>query len=107
MNGRLSKSAARGEKVFDESGCAGCHAPPLFSSEGLQDIGTGNGLDKGKPFIVPSLIEAWRTAPYLHDGRAATIREVITRFNKSDLHGSTSSLTEQEKEDLIQYVLSL
>lgn len=107
VNGNLSESAERGKKVFSQANCIGCHAPPLFTDKNLYDLGTGTGIDKGKPFVVPTLIEVWRTAPYLHDGRAATIRDVLTNFNKDDSHGSTSTLTEQEINDLIEYVLSL
>ena len=107
VKGKLSESAKRGMKVFDQAGCADCHQPPLFFSRKLRDIGTGTGLDAGKPFTVPTLKEIWRTAPYLHDGRAATILEVITKFNPGDLHGETSALSEQERNDLAEYVLSL
>jgi len=107
VNGKLSNPAVLGKKVFEKAGCIQCHIPPQFAREGVQDIGTGTGLDKGKPFTTPSLIEVWRTAPYLHDGRAATMRDVITKFNKGDLHGATSSLNEEEIKGLIEYVLSL
>ena len=33
---------------------------------------------------VPTLAEVWRTAPYLQDGRAATMREVLTTYNPED-----------------------
>ena len=106
-HGKLSQSAERGKEIFDDAGCIECHKPPLFSSHELHDLGTGTGMDANKPFTVPTLKEVWRTAPYLHDGRAATIMEVITKFNQKDSHGSTSSLTEQEKRDLVEYVQSL
>jgi len=67
----------------------------------------GRYLDEGKAFDTPSLVECWRTAPYLQDGRAATIEEVFTKFNKGDIHGSTSKLTDQQIKDLAAYVLSL
>lgn len=105
--GKLSEPAKRGMKIFDQAGCADCHPPPLFFSRKLHDIGTGTGVDAGKPFTVPTLKEVWRTAPYLHDGRAATIMEVITKFNSDDSHGVTSDLSEQEQKDLAEYVLSL
>ena len=106
-HGKLSQSAERGKEIFDNAGCIECHQPPLFSSHELYHIGTGTGIDANKPFTVPTLKEVWRTAPYLHDGRAASIIEVITKFNEKESHGITSSLTEQEKHDLVEYVLSL
>ncbi|MHC4147036.1 MAG: hypothetical protein ACYSUD_19975 [Planctomycetota bacterium] len=70
------------------------------------DVGTGEGLDKDRQFDTPSLVEAWRTAPYLYDGRAATIEEVLTTYNPDDKHGTTSKLTDSEIKDLVQFVLS-
>jgi len=51
-------------------------------------------------------VEVWRTAPYLHDGRAVTVREVLTKFNQGDSHGRVSHLSEDEISDLIEYVLT-
>jgi len=64
------------------------------------DVGTGKDLDKDQRFDTPTLVEIWRTAPYLYDGRAYTIEEVLTTFNPGDKHGVTSNLTEAEIKDL-------
>jgi cytochrome c peroxidase len=72
----------------------------------LHNVGTGDGLDKDRKFDTPSLVEAWRTAPYLYDGRAATIEEVLAIYNQDDKHGTTSNLSLQEFEDLANFVLS-
>ena len=58
-------------------------------------------------FDTPTLVEIWRTAPYLHDGSAATLREVLTVKNSNDQHGKTSQLTQQQIDDLAEYLLSL
>jgi hypothetical protein len=71
------------------------------------DLGTGVGPDKGRPFDTPALNEGWRTAPYLHDGRAATMMDVLTTFKPGDRHGKTSNLSKQELNDLVEYLLSL
>ena len=70
------------------------------------NIGTGKNREVETQFDTPTLVEVWRTAPYLHDGRAVTIEEVLTKYNKDDLHGETSKLTKQEIEDLAAYVLT-
>jgi len=106
-NGELSASAERGKKIFIQAGCIGCHPAPLFTDLKLHDVGTTKGQDIGKPVDTPTLVEVWRTAPYLHDGRAATIREVITTYNHADTRGKTSQLTEQQIDDLAEYLLSL
>lgn len=106
-NGQLSASAMRGKEVFERAACSQCHLGPYFADQHLHELGLAKGLDTGKPVDTPTLIEVWRTAPYLHDGRAATMRDVLTVHNPEDRHGKTAELTEQELEDLIAYVLSL
>lgn len=107
VNGKLSPAAKRGEKVFRTAGCITCHPPPLFTNLQEYDLGLAKGMDAGKPFDTPTLIECWRTAPYLFDGRAYTMKEVLTTCNPQDKHGVTSKLTPTELDDLIAYILSL
>ena len=107
VNGSYSLAAERGKKLFIESGCIHCHPPPLYTNLKSYDAGTDTGKDKGKKFDVPTLREVWRTAPYLHDGRAVTIEEVITIHNIDDIRGSTSMLNEKQIRDLAEYVRSL
>jgi YVTN family beta-propeller protein len=107
VEGGLSRSAKRGKEVFKEVGCIECHPAPLFTDLKMYDVGTTTGPDEGLPVDVPSLVEAWRTAPYLHDGRAATIRDSITTFNHGNARGETSGLNEKQLDDLAEYILSL
>lgn len=105
--GILSDNAKLGKKIFKKAGCAECHPHPYFTNKKMVDVGTLMGLDTGKKIQVPTLMESWRTAPYFHDGRAATIREVILEHNPNDQRGNTSSLKQNELEQLIEYVESL
>ena len=73
----------------------------------MHDVGTGDGLDPDGKYDTPTLREVWRTAPYLHDGRAATLEEVLTKFNTGDRHGHTSDLAADELRDLLEFVKSL
>ncbi len=107
VKGKLSKAAKRGEPLFMEAGCAGCHSGPYLTNMRKHDVGTTEGMELGKEFDTPTLIEVWRTAPYLYDGRAATMMDVLKTFNKDNRHGWTSDLTEEELRDLAEYVLSL
>jgi hypothetical protein len=43
----------------------------------------------------------------LHDGSAATLREVLTEANKKDEHGKTSHLGDEQISDLVEYLRSL
>ena len=105
--GRLSRAARRGERIFKKAGCASCHTFPLYTDLKKYNIGTGRDLDENQSFDTPTLIEAWRTAPYLYDGRARTIKEVLTKHNPGDKHGKTSTLTDEEINSLAEFVLSL
>lgn len=106
--GRLSPAARRGQTVFDgKAGCVQCHPPPYFTNKKTYDVGTHTENDPPGGYDTPTLIEAFRTAPYLHDGRALTIRDVLTRCDPDSQHGNVRSLSEQEIDDLVEYVLSL
>ncbi len=107
VDGKLSDSAVRGKAIFTSAGCAQCHGGRLHTDMMMYDVGTGRLRETGKEFDTPSLVEAWRTAPYLHDGRARTIVDVLKKFNPDDMHGQTSDLTDKQIADLAKYVLSL
>lgn len=107
--GELRAAAERGKKLFSspEIGCAQCHFGPHYTDMRLYNIGTKGPLDRREEFDTPILNELWRTAPYLHDGRSATLRDVLTIDNPHDRHGSTLRLTEQQIADLEAFLLSL
>ncbi|MBI5388012.1 MAG: c-type cytochrome [Verrucomicrobia bacterium] len=110
VKGKLSEAAKRGEKLFKDAkvGCATCHPGGAFTDMKSYDVGTKGRFDKpGEKYDTPTVLECWRTAPYLHDGSAATMRDVLTTSNKGDLHGKTSHLTPQQIDDLAEYILSL
>jgi cytochrome c peroxidase len=108
IRGQLSESARRGQQVFKRAGCGDCHPAPLFTDLRRYDVGTRGPLDgAGDEFDTPTLIELWRTAPYLHDGSASTLRDVLTSRNGGDRHGVTSKLSRRDIDDLGIYLLSL
>jgi YVTN family beta-propeller protein len=88
-SGKMTKKQIAGRKIFREEGCASCHAGPRFTISGgadrLKNIGT---IDKAagkrlagplKGIDVPTLKGIHATAPYLHDGSAATIGDAIRK----------------------------
>jgi DNA-binding beta-propeller fold protein YncE/cytochrome c peroxidase len=102
--GVLSPSARRGKALFvGKAGCAECHPSPLYTNLKTVDPGLGSGV----AYDVPSLIEVWRTAPYLHGGDALTLRETITDFNPLQKRGRTKDLTPAELDDLLAFLRSL
>jgi cytochrome c peroxidase len=109
VDGRLSPGARRGKALFEsrQTGCSRCHPGRLYTDLRMHDVGTRGESDREATFDTPTLIELWRTAPYLHDGRAATLREVLTSCNTNDRHGATSHLTGKEIDALVEYLHSL
>jgi cytochrome c peroxidase len=61
-------------------GCAGCHAPPTFA---LTPNSLSNGLDAGETriFKSPSLKNVAVGGPFMHDGRFATLEEVVQHYD--------------------------
>jgi mono/diheme cytochrome c family protein len=97
-------AVARGKAVFDDSthGCALCHSGPQLTDNRIGlDVGTGG------TFKVPSLVGLAYTAPYLHNGCAATLADRFGSCGGGDLHGGTSTLTPDQISDLVAYLDSL
>lgn len=105
IDGQLSEAAKRGELVFNNNGCAQCHPAPYFSDQRQHTMGTLGPRDTGLydgTWDTPTLVEVWRSAPYLHDGRCATLKDVFT----VEQHGDVAGLTDEEIDDIVEYVLS-
>jgi YVTN family beta-propeller protein len=102
----LNKAAKRGKKVFKKANCMSCHSGPLGTDLQKYNVGTGRGREQEQAFDTPALVEIWRTAPYLYDGRAVTIKDMLVEHNIGDKHGRTSGLTEKQIADLAEFVLS-
>jgi YVTN family beta-propeller protein len=117
--GKLTEAAERGKKLFtsDAVGCAKCHSGPYYTDSSLaakpfnvHDVGTGNDdpTEKiGPKYDTPTLLGVYRSAPYLHHGKAKTLHEVLTTYNKGDRHGKTSHLKKDEIDDLVEFLKSL
>lgn len=106
----FKSDTASGRAIFERAdvGCASCHRPPHYTDSARHDVGTGNGPDErmGPAFDTPSLRMLWESAPYLHDGSAATLRDVLVTRNPQDRHGRTSQLSAAEIRDLVAFLLS-
>jgi len=116
----LSDEAKRGREVFfsETTKCSSCHTGPLYTDSRptlakeilRHDVGTGESDPSelmGPKYDTPSLIGAYRTAPYLHHGAALTLEEVFTKYNKDDRHGVTSQLSEPEVSALVEFIRAL
>ena len=115
-DGSNTDAALGGKQLFADLGCNVCHSGPDYtdSAKGLlHDVGTltaASGQRIGAPLTgldTPTLLGVWETAPYLHDGSAATLRDVLVTRNPDDLHGVTSTLTAAELEQLEAFLREL
>lgn len=132
----MSAEQRRGITLFRslKTRCFECHTFPTFSSHDFKVIGvpsvegqkpdtgrhqiTGNELDKNA-FKVPTLRNIARTAPYMHNGRFASLDEVLTFYSVGGGHGFSNPLpniddkirrfilSPQEKGDLIAFLNAL
>ncbi|HSH93868.1 MAG TPA: Ig-like domain-containing protein, partial [Roseimicrobium sp.] len=82
-DGALTTNALAGAAVFASLQCNACHAGPSMTDTLLHNVGTlrassGQRLGLPLPGIeTPTLRGLWETAPYLHDGSAATLEQVF------------------------------
>jgi len=110
-DGSLTDDGLRGLKVFREKGCPRCHGGPDLtdSTKGeLHDVGTikpesGKRLGEVLTGIdTPTLRGIWETAPYLHDGSAATLDEVLVAQDPQGKH--IGPLSDDERRWLTLYL---
>lgn len=128
----MTKQQVNGFKLFvdpDKGNCAVCHSAPNFTDNGFHNIGLESwgqenpdmgryaikpiGLMKGA-FKTPTLRDITLTAPYFHDGSAATLMDVVNHYEtggsvKTNLSPNMKALqlTPAEKNDLVAFMKAL
>ncbi len=96
--------------------CASCHAGALFTDHQFHNVGIGMDAETPDPgrhkvdekaalgsFKTPSLRSVSLTAPYFHDGSAATLADVVAHYDKVLSLG----LAVEQQRDLVEYLKSL
>ncbi len=115
-DGTLTEDAIVGKALFEKIGCDFCHGGPAFTDSDngvLHDVGTiteKSGTRANDPlrgFDTPTLLGVWETPPYLHDGSAPTLRDVLTTRNPNDAHGLVSALSSEQIDQLVAYLLQI
>jgi DNA-binding beta-propeller fold protein YncE len=99
---RLSKSgesAARGELVFRQQGCAKCHAAPQFTTPKIYDVGLHDEVGNSE-FNPPSLRGISQRDSFFHDSRAHDLASVFTQFH----HGIKAQTTDRDLQDLMIFL---
>jgi cytochrome c peroxidase len=120
----ISLGAKRGFALFNgKARCASCHSGWAFTDGSFHDIGTAKGDDIGRgalfptsvklryAFKTPTLRDAARRAPYMHDGSIPDLQTVLKLYNAGGIDRPSRSelirplgLTEQEQADLITFI---
>ncbi|MBR5626237.1 MAG: c-type cytochrome, partial [Thermoguttaceae bacterium] len=109
VNGELSDAAKRGKAIFEDEkiGCNKCHFGEYYTDMQMHDVGSKAEYDHQDEFDTPTLRELWRTPPYMHDGRYVTLKEIFVDGHHGDVLGDIDSLSEDQINDLIEYIQSL
>jgi YVTN family beta-propeller protein len=117
--GELTDAQVRGKAVFERSTdnfgktipennrCITCHPPPFYTNLKLASVGTLALSDDSMKFDTPHLNNIFASPPYLHDGRAATLEEIWTKYGTQDKHGQANDMTKNQLNDLVEYLKSL
>jgi YVTN family beta-propeller protein len=118
-DGKLTEAQLRGKTIFerttDNSGkeipennrCVTCHPAPYYTNLKMANVGTLAASDDTIKFDTPHLNNIYASPPYLHDGRAATLEEIWTKYGKEDKHGMANDMTKNQLNDLVEYLKSL
>ncbi len=123
----IGDAAKRGFVVFNGQGhCAACHSGWAFTDGSFHDIGSATGDDIGRgrlfptslklryAFKVPTLRDAARRAPFMHDGSLASLADVIDLYDKGGIDRPSRSpeikplnLSSQQRADLLAFLQTL
>jgi YVTN family beta-propeller protein len=108
----MTDAQRRGSEVFLKAQCQECHTGETLTNNKQANVGTfvlegsdpDNATVRQRGLNTPSLLGLARSAPYLHDGSAATLKDRLLKTRFSDQHGKTSQLTDAELDDLVEFM---
>lgn len=115
-DGSLTAVGAAGRELFEQLRCQRCHAGAAYTDSPAgyrHEVGTlspASGQRLGETLLAldtPSLRGLFNSAPYLHDGSAASLFEVIGERNALQAHGETAALDTQQREQLVAFLLQI
>jgi len=125
----VSDAAKRGFEVFKSAKCTNCHDGALVTDQQFHNVGVGMDApepDKGRfnatkkeedtgAFKTPTLRDVAKSAPYFHDGSAATLEDAVDfmlnggkpnqYLDKKNLEKRT--ITPEQRRDLLEFLKSL
>jgi cytochrome c peroxidase len=128
---KFSDAAKAGYELFmGKAGCVVCHTPPLFTDKIFHNVGIGmkaekpdigaagekafNDPTKTGQFKTPTLRDVAKTGPYLHDGSAKTLAEVVKIMGGGGIDNPNKDplminrgLTDEEQAQLVAFLETL
>ena len=106
-DGMLWASVRRGEGLFQARDCQTCHAPPLYTREGVYQVGLETPQDAYPGFNPPSLRGVGTRAPYLHDGRTNSLEDVLKFHHRPSQLTGKPDFTPDELADVVAFLKTL
>lgn len=108
-DGTLSAAEKRGEAVYRsaKAGCSSCHGGAELTDGKIHLVGLEERDDAYRGYNPPSLRGVYDKDPYLHDGRAKTLREALSGPHSPDVAGGGEPLNDSELDDLLAYLRTL
>ena len=127
----VGEDAIKGAEIFrSKAACATCHTPPLYTDLGFHNVGIGWDKDVKEPdegrgkitkddkdkgaFKTPTLRSVATSAPYFHDGRAATLEEAVDLMAGGGIANphldkalKPVKLSDEEKKQLVAFLTAL
>lgn len=103
----LTTAETRGNELFHSSllACSSCHADKTgFTDLDVHEVGSATVADRKRQFLAPSLRFVGGSGPYFHDGRYATLEELL---RKNEKMGDTRSLSPDDRAALEAYLRTL
>jgi len=96
----------RGAEIFAAQNCTECHVGASGTTLQPYDVGTGLSSREraGTTFDTPTLRWLWMSAPYFHDGSAATLRQV---FEIPGTHQLIYDVSPEDIDTLVYYLIRL
>jgi len=102
-----SEATKRGAALFcGKANRIRCHKGEEYTSEGIYEVGLEPDGSPYRLWNPPSPRGVSDRGPYLHDGRAKTLEEVLRKHHAPEKLGG-EALTEQEGKDLIAFIRTL
>jgi cytochrome c5 len=100
-------AVSRGKTIFEgKAHCSRCHPAPEYTAPRLHDVGLQADNGAYAKWNPPSLRGVWNRGPFLHDGRSASLQDLLTRWHTPDRIGG-EPLSAAERADLIAFLNSL